>query len=216
MKRGYFGHGAGWLGNLWNHPGSKFFGKRFSAFCRNTALFLEVSATEHGSGLFSESERTARNIVGRAHAHFSRQALNFPKSGRSNFIPTCHSIRLPGTLCQSQCLHHIGHNGASVSVQKKRGIFSRTFFGFGKPQAGNGREASSVKSACQSGSLADVAIRGSRVGRNRQRYAERTADYAFGPAGDRDLERNERYRELWRRVEGMGEKEKNWPGFRWR
>ena len=28
------------------------------------------------------------------------------------------------------------------------------------------------------------------------------ADYAFGPAGDRDLERNERYRELWRRVEG--------------
>ena len=49
-------------------------------------------------------------------------------------------------------------------------------------------------------------IRDTQTGRNWQRYAERTADYAFGPAGDRDLERNERYRELWRRVEGMEEK----------
>lgn len=40
-----------------------------------------------------------------------------------------------------------------------------------------------------------------QAGRNWQRYAERTADYAFGPAGDRDMVRNERYRELWRRVE---------------
>lgn len=45
-------------------------------------------------------------------------------------------------------------------------------------------------------------IRETQTGRNWQRYAERTADYAFGPAGDRDLERNERYRELWRKVEG--------------
>lgn len=45
-------------------------------------------------------------------------------------------------------------------------------------------------------------IRDSQTGRNWQQYAERTADYAFGPAGDRDLERNERYREMWRRVEG--------------
>ena len=50
-------------------------------------------------------------------------------------------------------------------------------------------------------------IRDSQTGRNWQRYAERTADYAFGPAGDRDLERNERYRDLWRRVEGKEEKE---------
>ena len=45
-----------------------------------------------------------------------------------------------------------------------------------------------------------------QTGRNWQRYAERTADYAFGPAGDRDMERNERYRDLWRRVEGGEEK----------
>lgn len=44
-------------------------------------------------------------------------------------------------------------------------------------------------------------IRDSRVGRNWQRYAERTADYAFGPVGDRDLERNKRYRELWQKIE---------------
>lgn len=46
-------------------------------------------------------------------------------------------------------------------------------------------------------------IRETQTGRNWQRYAERTADYAFGPAGDRDMERNERYREMWRRVEGL-------------
>ncbi|MBD5627177.1 MAG: mobilization protein, partial [Desulfovibrio sp.] len=46
------------------------------------------------------------------------------------------------------------------------------------------------------------AIRERRAGRNWQRYAERTAAYAFGYAGDRDMERNTRYRELWRRVEG--------------
>ena len=45
-------------------------------------------------------------------------------------------------------------------------------------------------------------IRDSQAGRNWQRYAERTAEYAFGPAGDRDMVRNERYRELWRKVEG--------------
>ena len=44
-------------------------------------------------------------------------------------------------------------------------------------------------------------IRNSQGGRTWQRYAERTADYAFGSAGDRDLVRNERYRDLWRRVE---------------
>lgn len=50
-------------------------------------------------------------------------------------------------------------------------------------------------------------IRDKPTGRNWQRYAERTADYAFGPAGDRDLERNERYRELWRKIERAEEKE---------
>ena len=59
-------------------------------------------------------------------------------------------------------------------------------------------------------------IRDSQTGRNWQRYAERTADYAFGPAGDRDLERNERYRELWRRVEGGEEKVRETRGIRMR
>lgn len=58
-------------------------------------------------------------------------------------------------------------------------------------------------------------IRDSQAGRNWQRYAERTADYAFGPAGDRDLERNERYRELWRWVEER-EEEKNGLSLRLR
>lgn len=59
-------------------------------------------------------------------------------------------------------------------------------------------------------------IRDSQTGRNWQRYAERTADYAFGPAGDRDLVRNERYWELWRRVEGGEEKVREAKGVRMR
>ena len=43
------------------------------------------------------------------------------------------------------------------------------------------------------------------AGRNWQRYAERTADYAFGMAGDMDMAKNERYRELWRRIEEVRE-----------
>ena len=52
------------------------------------------------------------------------------------------------------------------------------------------------------------AIRENTKGRDWQRYAERTADYAFGMAGDRDLERNTRYQELWRRIEGLEERER--------
>ena len=59
-------------------------------------------------------------------------------------------------------------------------------------------------------------IRDKPTGRNWQRYAERTAGYAFGPAGDKDLERNERYRELWRRVEGGESGEKSRAGLKLR
>ena len=54
------------------------------------------------------------------------------------------------------------------------------------------------------------------AGRNWQRYAERTADYAFGMAGDVDLMKNERYKELWRKIEGIGEQEKEQPRLRMR
>ncbi len=56
-------------------------------------------------------------------------------------------------------------------------------------------------------------IRETQTGHNWQRYAERTADYAFGPG---DLERNERYRELWRKVEGGENGEKSRAGLRLR
>ena len=48
-------------------------------------------------------------------------------------------------------------------------------------------------------------IRENAKGRDWQRYAERTAEYAFGMAGDRDLERNRGYWHLWRKVEGLEE-----------
>ena len=59
-------------------------------------------------------------------------------------------------------------------------------------------------------------IRETQAGRNWQRYAERTAAYAFGPAGDRDMVRNERYRELWRKVEGGEYKDKGRIGLKLR
>ena len=37
--------------------------------------------------------------------------------------------------------------------------------------------------------------------RNWDAYAERTTNYAFGFAGDRDLMKNERYRKLWLKIE---------------
>ncbi|MBD5648150.1 MAG: relaxase/mobilization nuclease domain-containing protein [Desulfovibrio sp.] len=54
------------------------------------------------------------------------------------------------------------------------------------------------------------AIRESRKGRNWERYAERTAAYAFGYAGDRDMKRNTRHRGRWRQVEGWAITEREW------
>lgn len=59
-------------------------------------------------------------------------------------------------------------------------------------------------------------IRDGKAGRNWQRYAERTVDYAFGVAGDMDLAKNERYRELWQRIEGVEEKTRETRGMRMR
>ena len=45
--------------------------------------------------------------------------------------------------------------------------------------------------------------RGKREARDWHRYAERTAAYAFGVAGDVALARNEKYFEHWRKIEGV-------------
>ncbi len=50
-------------------------------------------------------------------------------------------------------------------------------------------------------------IREGKEGRNWQRYAERTTDYAFGMAGDVDMAKNERYKEHWQKIEGIREHE---------
>lgn len=68
----------------------------------------------------------------------------------------------------------------------------------------NGHSRESVEETIR---ICAPTIRETQTGRNWQRYAERTVNYAFGPAGDRDLERNARYRELWGKVEGKEEKE---------
>jgi len=59
-------------------------------------------------------------------------------------------------------------------------------------------------------------IREKQTGRNWQRYAERTADYAFGPAGSRDLVRNKWYREMWRKVERGEERRREATGVKMR
>ena len=57
-------------------------------------------------------------------------------------------------------------------------------------------------------------IRESQAGRDWGRYAERTADYAFGMAGDVALAKNDRFKELWRRIEGI--EERGQPSIRMR
>lgn len=75
----------------------------------------------------------------------------------------------------------------------------------------NGHSREAVAEAIQA---CAPTIRDSRAQwRNWQRYAERTADYAFGIAGDMDLMRNERFRDMWRRAEGVKE-EKEWHRVR--
>ncbi len=46
---------------------------------------------------------------------------------------------------------------------------------------------------------------GTEKRRNWQSYAERTANYAFGYAGDRDLQRNANYLQLWQKIECISE-----------
>lgn len=77
----------------------------------------------------------------------------------------------------------------------------------------NGHSRESVEETIR---ICAPTIRDSPTGRNWQRYAERTVSYAFGLAGDRDLERSARYRELWRRVEGGEEKIRETKGVKMR
>ncbi len=69
----------------------------------------------------------------------------------------------------------------------------------------NGRSREAVAETIRS---CAPTIRETQKGRNWQRYAERTAGYAFGSAGDRDLERNAQNRELWSRAESIVERER--------
>ncbi len=57
-------------------------------------------------------------------------------------------------------------------------------------------------------------IREKREGRDWQRYAERTAAYAFGVAGDLALAKNERYVEHWRGIEAKETSNQNLTTFR--
>ena len=59
-------------------------------------------------------------------------------------------------------------------------------------------------------------IREKNEGRDWQRYAERTAAYAFGVAGDVALAKNERYQEHWQKIEGAHEARQEIPHLRLR
>ena len=51
---------------------------------------------------------------------------------------------------------------------------------------------------------------------NWQGYAERTADYAFGKVGDQDMARNQRFLPLWRKIEGLDERQREEERPVWR
>ena len=96
---------------------------------------------------------------------------------------------------------------AAASIPTVRRVLKTASRSIGGKKGGipNGHSRESVEETIRT---CAPTIRETQTGRNWQRYAERTADYAFGPAGDRDLERNERYRKLWRMIEGLEEKER--------
>ena len=49
-----------------------------------------------------------------------------------------------------------------------------------------------------------------------QQYAERTMDYAFGRFGDQDMVRNQRFLPLWRKIEGLDERQREEERPIWR
>ena len=63
----------------------------------------------------------------------------------------------------------------------------------------NGHSPDAVLAAIQA--CAPQIRTGTEKRRNWPAYAERTMNYAFGYAGDRDLQRNARYLELWQKIE---------------
>lgn len=67
----------------------------------------------------------------------------------------------------------------------------------------NGHSPDAVPAAI--GDCAPSIRTGTEKRRNRPAYAERTMNYAFGYAGDRDLQRNARYLKLWQEIEGTGD-----------
>ena len=131
------------------------------------------------------------------------QAFATPQQQRERQANLLHSIATQGTASPQQAyFKHWADIRAHITAED----FSRVDAMIALRLRSNGHSKEEVEETIRA---CAPAIRESGTGRNWRRYAERTAAYAFGYAGDRGMVRNARYWELWRRLEGYRETEQS-------
>ena len=112
---------------------------------------------------------------------------------KSVFVPTVQ------TSPQAAYFAHYENIRGHITVED----FSRVDAMIALRMRANGHSPEAVLAAIRD--CAPSIRTGTEKRRNWQSYAERTANYAFGYAGDRDLQRNANYLQLWQKIECISE-----------
>lgn len=121
------------------------------------------------------------------------QELNRHRQAKSQLAPAYRPT--PQMDAQSAYFAHFENIRAHLTIED----FSRVDAMIALRMRANGHSEGEVIEVIRE--CAPAIREGAAKRRNWEKYAERTAAYAFGFAGDRDLLRNERYREFWKKLE---------------
>lgn len=121
------------------------------------------------------------------------QELNRQRQAKSQIAPAYNPA--PQMGAQSAYFAHFENIRAHLTIED----FSRVDAMIALRMRANGHSEGEVIEAIRD--CAPAIREGSAKRRDWEKYAERTAAYAFGFAGDRDLMRNEKYRSLWLKIE---------------
>lgn len=124
------------------------------------------------------------------------QEMERQKAAKPKSAPAYTPTSLMGA--QSAYFAHYENIRAHLTIED----FSRVDAMIALRMRANGHSEGEVIEAIQA--CAPSIREGAAKRRDWARYAERTAAYAFGFAGDRDLMRDERYRGLWLKIENGG------------
>ena len=124
------------------------------------------------------------------------QELAREEAARRRAKPPTYIPLTPGNP-QSAYFAHYENIRSHISIED----FSRVDAMIALRMRANGHSPEAVFTAIRD--CAPEIREGTAKRRNWAAYAERTMNYAFGYAGDRDLQRNERYLGLWRKIENL-------------